>query len=411
MVTDSLRYWAIEMHVDGFRFDLATALAREDGDYSQGAAFFDAMRQDPAMARVKLIAEPWDLGPYGYQLGNMPPGWAEWNAQYRDTVRRFWKGDKGLVSEIASRVAGSSDIFGYRGRRPWASINFITAHDGFTLHDLVSYNDKHNEANGEDNRDGHEPNFSWNCGTEGPTGDPKIVGLRDQQKRNLLATLLLSLGVPMLLAGDEIGHTQGGNNNAYCQDNDISWLEWQELRPEDEALREFVRYLVRLRRQHRVFSRPRFFRGEVVSEAGLKDITWVTPEGVEVTGEYWGNESALSLGYVLGGAAGEFFTRGGQRDIDESFLVMMNAYYGDLDFRFPRLSTRMVWEALVDTAEPTGIAKDGKLWQPGERYPLRGHSFALFINRAPADAPIARAPEEVELDCTGPKAEDDAPPL
>jgi isoamylase len=409
MVTDSLRYWALEMHVDGFRFDLATALARENGDYSQGAAFFDAMRQDPAMARVKLIAEPWDLGPYGYQLGNMPPGWAEWNAQYRDSVRRFWKGDKGLVSELASRVAGSSDIFGYRGRRPWASINFITAHDGFTLHDLVSYNNKHNEANGENNRDGHEPNFSWNCGVEGPTDDPAIIGLRDQQKRNLLATLLLSLGVPMLLAGDEIGHTQGGNNNAYCQDNDISWLEWQELRPEDEALREFVRHLVRLRRQHRVFSRPRFFRGEVVSEAGLKDITWVTPDGVEVTGEYWGNESALSLGYVLGGAAGEFFTRGGQRDIDESFLVMMNAYYGDLDFRFPRLPTRMVWEALVDTAEPTGIAKDGRLWQPGESYPLRGHSFALFINRAPADAPIARA-QEVEIECTGPKAEGDAPP-
>jgi glycogen operon protein len=410
MVTDSLRYWALEMHVDGFRFDLCTALARENGDYSQQAAFLDAMRQDPAMARVKLIAEPWDLGPYGYQLGNMPPGWAEWNAQYRDTVRRFWKGDKGLVSEIASRVAGSSDIFGYRGRRPWASINFITAHDGFTLHDLVSYNDKHNEANGEDNRDGHEPNFSWNCGVEGPTDDPAIISLRDQQKRNLLATLLLSLGVPMLLAGDEIGHTQGGNNNAYCQDNDISWLEWQNIRPEDEALHEFVRYLVHLRRQHRVFSRPRFFRGEVVSEAGLKDITWVTPDGVEVTGEYWGNQNALSLGYVLGGAAGEFFTRGGQRDIDESFLVMMNAYYGDLDFRFPRLPTRLIWEALVDTAEPTGIAKDGRLWQPGESYPLRGHSFALFINRAPADAPIARAQEEVELDCTGPKAEGDAPP-
>ena len=410
MVMDSLRYWALEMHVDGFRFDLATTLARENGKYSQAAAFFDAMRQDPAMARVKLIAEPWDLGPYGYQLGNMPPGWAEWNAQYRDSVRRFWKGDKGLVSELASRVAGSSDIFGYRGRRPWASINFITAHDGFTLHDLVSYNNKHNEANGENNRDGHEPNFSWNCGVEGPTDDPAIISLRDQQKRNLLATLLLSLGVPMLLAGDEIGHTQGGNNNAYCQDNDISWLEWQELRPEDEVLREFVRYLVRLRRQHRVFSRPRFFRGEVVSEAGLKDITWVMPDGVEVTGEYWGNQSALSLGYVLGGAAGEFFTRGGQRDIDESFLVMINAYYGDLDFRFPRLPTRMVWEALVDTAEPTGIAKDGRLWQPGEIYPLRGHSFALFINRAPADAPIARTQDEVELDCTGPKAEGDAPP-
>jgi len=411
MVMDSLRYWALEMHVDGFRFDLTTALARENGEYSQGAAFFDAIGQDPAMARVKLIAEPWDLGPYGYQLGNMPPGWAEWNAQYRDTVRRFWKGDKGLVSEIASRIAGSSDIFGSRGRRPWSSINFITAHDGFTLHDLVSYNDKHNEANGEENRDGHDPNFSWNCGVEGPTDDPAIVGLRDQQKRNLLATLLLSLGVPMMLAGDEFGHTQGGNNNAYCQDSDISWLEWENIRPEDVALREFVRYLVRLRRQHRVFSRPRFFRGEVVSEAGLQGLPVVTPAGVEVTGEYWGNQSALSLGYVLGGAAGEFFTRGGQRDIDESFLVMMNAYYGDLDFRFPRLSTPLIWEALVDTAEPSGIAKDGRLWNPGETYKLRGHSFALFINRAPEDAPIAAAQEIVtEFECTGPKAEDDAPP-
>ena len=411
MVMDSLRYWALEMHVDGFRFDLTTTLARENGEYGQGAAFFDAISQDPAMARVKLIAEPWDLGPYGYQLGKMPPGWAEWNAQYRDTVRRFWKGDKGLVSEIASRIVGSSDIFGYRGRRPWSSINFITAHDGFTLHDLVSYNEKHNKANGEENRDGHDPNFSWNCGVEGPTDDPAIVGLRDQQKRNLLATLLLSLGVPMLLAGDEFGHTQGGNNNAYCLDNEISWLEWENIRPEDEALREFVRYLVHLRRRHRVFSRPRFFRGEVVSEAGLKDITWVTPDGIEVTGEYWGNESALSLGYVLGGAAGEFYTRGGQRDIDESFLVMMNAYYGDLDFRFPRLSTPLIWEALVDTAEPSGIAKDGRLWNAGETYPLRGHSFALFINRAPEDAPIAMAQEVViEFECTGPKAEDDAPP-
>jgi glycogen operon protein len=410
MVMDSLRYWAIEMHVDGFRFDLCTALARENGGYSQQAAFLDGMRQDPAMARLKLISEPWDLGPNGYQLGNMPPGWAEWNAQYRDSVRRFWKGDKGLVSEMASRIAGSSDIFGYRGRRPWASINFITAHDGFTLHDLVSYNDKHNEANGEENRDGHEPNFSWNCGVEGPTDDPEIISLRDQQKRNLFATLLLSLGVPMLLAGDEFGHTQGGNNNAYCQDNDISWLEWQDIRPEDEALREFVRYLVHLRRQHRVFSRPRFFRGEVVSEAGLKDITWITPVGVEATSEDWGNQNALSLGYVLGGAAGEFFTRGGQRDIDESFLVMMNAYYGDLDFHFPRLSTPLLWETLVDTAEPTGLAKDGRLWRPGETYPLRGHSFALFINRAPADAPIAQVQETVEFDCAGPKTEDDAPP-
>jgi glycogen operon protein len=215
----------------------------------------------------------------------------------------------------------------------------------------------------------------------------------------------------MLIAGDEFGHSQGGNNNAYCQDNDISWLEWQDVRPEDEALREFVRYLVHLRRQHRVFSRPRFFRGEVVSEAGLKDITWITPAGVEATGEDWGNQNALSLGYVLGGAAGEFYTRGGQRDIDESFLVMMNGYYGDLDFRFPRLSTPLLWEALVDTAEPSGLAKDGRLWQPGEVYKLRAHSFALFINRAPEAPAIATVEEALtEFDCTGPKVDQDAPP-
>jgi len=407
LVMDSLRYWALEMHVDGFRFDLCPALARENGDYSQRAAFFDAIRQDPAMARVKLIAEPWDLGPNGYQLGNFPPGWAEWNAKYRDSARRFWKGDGGLVPEMASRIVGSSDIFGYRGRRPWASINFITAHDGFTLHDLVSYEEKHNETNGEDNRDGHEPNVSWNCGAEGASDDPEILKLRDQQKRNLLATLLLSLGVPMLLAGDEFGHSQRGNNNAYCQDNETSWLDWEKIRPEDQALHDFVRYLIALRRTHRVFSRPRFFRGEAMSAAGLKDITWVTPAGIEATGEDWGDHDARSLGYVLGGAAGEFFTPGGQRDIDESFLVMMNAYYGDLDFHFPRLPTPLVWEALVDTAEPTGLARTGagqggRLWMPGESYPLRGHSFALFVNRAPA-ASAAMPEASAMTDCTGPK--------
>ncbi len=382
LVTNSLRYWAGEMHVDGFRFDLAPTLGREHGEYSQDSAFFDAIRQDPQLAGVKLIAEPWDVGPGGYQLGNFPPGWAEWNAEYRDVVRRFWKGDGGLVANMASRVAGSSDIFGYRGRRPWSSVNFITAHDGFTLHDLVSYNDKHNAANGEDNRDGHDGNFSWNCGVEGPTDDLEIVALRDRQKRNLLATLLLSLGVPMLVAGDELGRTQRGNNNAYCQDNEMSWLDWQHLRPEDEALHAFVRELIHLRRRHRVFSRPRFFRGEVLSEDGLKDITWVMPTGEEAKDEDWNNPVALTFGCVLGGAAGEFYTTGGQRDIDASFLVMMNAYHGELDFRFPRLSAELAWEALVDTAEPTGLVSDGKLYVAGHSYPLRARSFALFINRA-----------------------------
>ena len=386
LVMDSLRYWALEMHVDGFRFDLAPALAREGEGYTQGSAFFDAIRQDPVLTRLKLIAEPWDVGPSGYQLGRFPPGWAEWNAQYRDSVRRFWKGDTGLVAELASRVAGSSDIFGYRGRRPWASTNFITAHDGFTLQDLVTYNDKHNEANGEANHDGHDANFSWNCGVEGATDDPEIVALRDRQKRNLLATLFLSLGVPMLLAGDEFGRSQRGNNNAYCLDGPISWLDWNDVRPEDEALRRFVRHLIHLRRRHRVFSRPRFFRGEVLSDNGLKDITWVTPTGEEAIGEDWNNPIALSLGYVLGGAAGEFFTTGGQRDIDASFLVMMNAYHGDLDFRFPQLAVPMEWEALVDTFEPsgiaTGLASGGRLWRPGQSYPLRARSFALFIDRS-----------------------------
>ncbi len=405
LVMDSLRYWATEMHVDGFRFDLCTTLARENGDYGQGSAFFDAMRQDPVMTGLKLIAEPWDLGPYGYQLGNFPPGWAEWNGQYRDTLRRFWKGDQGLVADVASRVAGSSDIFGYRGRRPWASINFITAHDGYTLQDLVSYNDKHNEKNGEDNRDGNDSNFSWNTGVEGPTDDPEIIALRDRQKRSMLATLLLSLGVPMLLAGDEIGRTQQGNNNAYSQDNEISWTDWEHIRPEDQELGRFVAYLIHLRRQHRVFSRPRFLRGEVLSEAGVKDITWFTQSGKEARDEDWANPVALSLGYVLSGAAGEFLTPGGQRDIDESFLVMMSAYYGDLDFRIPDLAAPMSWEPLVDTSQPTGRVSDGRLYAPGEVYRLQPHSFALFINRAPRPDPPAQ--RESESDITIPAQDDD----
>ena len=383
LVMDSLRYWATEMHVDGFRFDLAPALARENGEYGQGSAFFDAVRQDPVMAQLKLIAEPWDLGPYGYQLGNFPPGWAEWNARYRDTLRGFWKGDRGLVADVASRVAGSSDIFGYRGRRPWASINFITAHDGFTLQDLISYNRKHNELNREDNRDGLDANFSWNCGSEGPSSDPGVTALRDRHKRNLLASLLLSLGVPMLLAGDEIGRTQQGNNNAYCQDNEISWTEWEMIRPEDQQLRRFVSYLIHLRRRHRVFSRPRFFRGEVLSEAGVKDITWLTPAGKEQKAENWSDPLAQSFGYVLSGAAGEFLTPGGQRDIDESFLVIMNADSNDIDFHIPLLAAPMAWETLVDTSRPSGLVEDDRTYAPGEVYPMRASSFALFINRAP----------------------------
>ena len=398
LVMDSLRYWVGEMHVDGFRFDLCATLGRARGEYRRDGPFFSAIRQDPLLSQVKLIAEPWDVGPGGYQLGNFPPGWAEWNAQYRDTVRRFWKGDQGVAAELASRLAGSSDIFGFNGRRPWASVNFVTAHDGFTLTDLVSYNEKHNERNAEANRDGHNANYSWNCGTEGATNDPEIASLRDQQKRNLIATLLLSLGVPMLLAGDEIGRTQQGNNNAYCHDNELSWIDWEHIRPEDERLRDFVRFLINLRRRHRVFSRPRFFRGEVVSEAGLKDITWLTPEGREATIEDWKNPVALSIAYVLGGAAGEFYTPGGQRDIDESFLVMLNAWHQDLEFRIPELPVTMSWERLVDTSTETGFGVNGRLFSPGEVFPLKARSFALFINRAPekpAPAPTGLLRREV----------------
>ena len=372
-------------------FDLCTTLGRENGDYTQDAAFFDAMRQDPVMAQVKLIAEPWDVGPFGYQLGNFPPGWAEWNGQYRDGVRRFWKGDKGLVAEMASRLAGSSDIFGYRGRRPWASINFITAHDGYTLQDLVSYEQKHNEANGEDNRDGHDANFSFNGGVEGPTDEPAIVAFRDRQKRNFMATLLLSLGVPMLLAGDEFGHTQHGNNNAYCQDNEIAWLDWENLRPEDAALRDFVRYLIRFRREHRVFSRPRFFRGEMLSEAGLKDITWVTPAGIEATGEDWGNPVGAVArlravrrrrGILYAGRAARH-----RRKLsgDDERLSRRSR------FSLPRLPTPLVWEAVVDTAEPTGLRRAGAYLETGRSVSAAG-AFVRAVHQPRAE-PGARTVE------------------
>ena len=380
MVMDSLRYWVTDMHVDGFRFDLAPVLGRWHGEFAQDSIFFDAVRQDPVLAQVKLIAEPWDLGPNGYQLGNFPPGWAEWNAHYRDTVRRFWKGDDGLIADLASRLAGSSDIFGRYGRRPWASTNFVTAHDGFTLEDLVSYNEKHNEANGEDNRDGHDANFSWNCGVEGPTDDPEIRVLRRRQKRNFFATTLLSLGVPMLLAGDELGRTQRGNNNAYCQDNDISWVQWGAISQEDAQLREFVRRLIALRRRHRIFSRPRFLRGEVVSGEGLKDITWLTPEGRESGLEDWSNSVAHCLGYVLGGGAGEFFTQGGQRDIDDSFLVVLNGYHGDVPFRLPELPIDGRWRLLMDTSLEHGFVEDGACCVAGDAFPLQARSTALFIH-------------------------------
>ncbi|MGH7152876.1 MAG: glycogen debranching protein GlgX, partial [Acetobacteraceae bacterium] len=297
MVTDSLRYWVTEMHVDGFRFDLGTILAREWYGFDEGGGFLDSCLQDPVLSRVKLIAEPWDMGPGGYQVGGFPPGWAEWNDKFRDTVRGFWKGDAGKLPDLATRLCASPDAFNRRGRKPWASVNFITSHDGFTLQDLVSYNDKHNEANGEDNRDGHSDNLSWNHGTEGPTDDTGILELRDRQKRNLLATLLLAQGTPMLLAGDEFGRTQRGNNNAYAQDNKISWVDW-DIDEYNRPLIDFVRKLTGLRRAFPILRRNRFLTGEYNADLETRDVSWLTPEATDMTEEQWRDPNARCIGLL-----------------------------------------------------------------------------------------------------------------
>ena len=375
MVMDSLRYWVEVMHVDGFRFDLAPALARQGHTVQQFAGFFNVVRQDPVLGRVKLIAEPWDVGHGGYQVGNFPIGWAEWNDRYRDGMRAFWKGDGGLTGEFARRLTGSSDLYGRSGRRPFASVNFITAHDGFTLHDLVSYNDKHNEANGEDNRDGHDHNRSWNCGVEGPTEDPAIRALRERQKRNLLATLLLSQGVPMLLAGDERGRSQGGNNNAYCQDNETSWIDWSE----DTAgrrLTEFVRMLLALRRSHRTFRRRDFFQGRPLHGSEVKDIHWLNPDGSEMNDAQWESAHASCLGvYLAGGNLGEP-DRYGVPARDDDFLLLFNARHEDAPFTLPPAGGD--WHALLDTFNEDGLAASGR-FAPGSAFPLRARSFALLM--------------------------------
>ncbi len=377
LIMDSLRYWVTEMHVDGFRFDLASALARELHEVDRLGAFFDVIRQDPVLNEVKLIAEPWDLGEGGYQVGNFPVGWAEWNDRYRDGMRAYWKGDGGRIGEFALRLTGSSDLYDRSSRRPYASVNFVTAHDGFTLHDVVSYNDKHNEANGEDNRDGHDNNLSWNCGVEGATDDPEIRALRERQKRNLLATLLLSQGVPMLLAGDEIGRTQSGNNNAYCQDNEIAWVDW-DLDAEKRRLLEFVRRLIALRRAHPVFRRRDFFQGHPIHGTGIKDIVWLKPDGTEMTAAEWDHEFARSLGVYLAGAAlGETDARG-HPVTDESFLILFNAHHEEMAFRLPDYDGRN-WSALVDTAHEDGLLSD-RVLEPGAQYRLCGRSLALFVH-------------------------------
>jgi glycogen operon protein len=351
MVTDSLRYWVEQMHVDGFRFDLATTLAREvDGGYDPHSGFLDAMRQDPVLARVKLIAEPWDLGPGGYRVGGFPPGWAEWNDKYRDIVRRFWKGEGGLIGEVAGRACASRDLFDHGGRRPWASVNFVTAHDGFTLRDLVSYNEKHNEANQEDNRDGTDANYSWNCGVEGPTDDASILELRARQQRNMLATLILSQGVPMLLAGDEISNSQQGNNNAYCQDNEIGWVDWQDRPPPEGDLCEFVGRLIGLRKRHAGLRRTRFLTGGTVGNGVLKDVTWLAPEGREKTDADWNHPEARCLCFLLAGHDG----RPGVPAVDDPLLVVLNAQHAPMRYALPRVDGIAAWESVIDTSDGSG---------------------------------------------------------
>ena len=379
MVMDSLRYWVEEMHVDGFRFDLASALARERGQVDHLGGFFDVIRQDPTLNRVKLIAEPWDLGTGGYQVGNFPLGWAEWNDRYRDGMRAYWKGDGGLIGDVAKRLTGSSDLYGRSGKKPHASINFVTAHDGFTLHDLVSYNDKHNEANGEENHDGSSHNLSWNCGVEGPTDDPEINALRERQKRNFLATLFLSQGVPMLVSGDELSRTQGGNNNAYCQDNEISWLDWT-MTDEKTALLGFVRRLIALRRSHPTFRRRDFFAGRPLHGGGLTDLLWLKADGLEMSDAEWDHEHARCLGMYLSGSAISDIGRHGRSIVDDDFLVVFNAGRDDVAFHMPAIEGEP-WRALIDTREASGVAAERTL-DGGSSYPLMGRSLVVLTRRA-----------------------------
>jgi isoamylase len=351
MVMDSLRYWATEMHVDGFRFDLATTLGRmwPDFSYRPWATFFQAVHQDPVLSRLKLIAEPWDTGAEGYQPGNFPILWSEWNGKYRDTVRRFWRGDEDIASEMGYRLSGSQELYQHNGRRPHASVNFVTAHDGFTLHDLVSYNSKHNEANGEENRDGVDDNFSWNHGAEGDTDDEAIISLRERQKRNLLATLLLSQGVPMIVAGDEMGRTQKGNNNAYCQDNELSWIDWT-LDDRKKALLRFTSRLIALRKSEGTLRRDHWFRGSQIWDSHLKDLAWFRPDGVETPAEDWQLPFVRTIGFLLGGDALVPPDEHGRRVIGDTLLVLLNAHDGDLDFTLPKINWGEAWERIVDTA-------------------------------------------------------------
>jgi isoamylase len=363
LIIDCLKYWVEEMHVDGFRFDLATVLGREDGGFNEHAAFFKALRSEPALAYIKLIAEPWDVGWGGYQLGRFPPGWSEWNDRYRDTMRSFWRGDAGKLGEFAERFAGSSDVFRHNGRKPTAGINFISAHDGLTLNDMVSYNERHNEANLENNADGHNNDLSWNCGVEGRSDDAEVMRLRNRQMRNFLATLFFSQGVPMLQAGDEFGRTQGGNNNAYCQDNELSWVDWR-LRGAHHGFLEFAQLLAQLRRRHVEFRRETFLKG-AASRAGVKDVTWLNVRGTEMTQGEWHESSAHVLGAWFGEHTGSV----------EHLLLLINSGGADQSFQLPAAPADGPWIRLFDTAEESIAAKSLGLVRS---YILQGHSFVLL---------------------------------
>jgi glycogen operon protein len=375
LVLDSLRYWVEEMHVDGFRFDLAPALARSPTEFNRLSSFFATLQQDPLLARVKLIAEPWDVGPNGYQLGNFPPGWAEWNGRYRDSIRRFWRGDEGRVAEMASRLSGSSDIFNPGDRSPYSGINFVTCHDGFTLHDVVSYERKHNEANGEENRDGTDENFSRNWGEEGETGSARVIQIRERMKRNFLATLAFSQGVPMISHGDELGRTQMGNNNAYCQDSKISWIDWDIKKPARELL-DFARLVFQIRKSNPVFRRRRFFAGNLLSESKVKDVSWIRPDGEEITQADWHDPEACVLGMLIHGDASDEVDERGRPNRGETLLLLLNNGVSMRYFQLPPIHQAGTWHAVVNTGEGPAVISDGGVKLGGQSLMLLGFEAA-----------------------------------
>ena len=382
LVMDSLRYWVNDMHVDGFRFDLASTLARDASGVNKLHAFFEIIHQDPVLSQVKLIAEPWDVGEGGYQVGNFPVLWAEWNGKYRDAVRSFWKGDEGHIGEMAYRLTGSPDLYQHSGRRPYASINFITAHDGFTLNDLVSYNDKHNEANGENNNDGDNNNHSWNHGAEGPTEDATINTLRRRQRRNFLTTLILSQGVPMICAGDEWARTQNGNNNAYCQDNEVSWLRW-ELDDEQNQQLNFTKKLIQLRREHPVFRRPKFFQGRRIRGSEIKDVMWFNSGGNEMSEDDWSGPYMRAMAMLLSGDTIDVLTFEGEPIRDKTFLLLINAHYEPIPFVLPG-QEHLEWRLVLDTADENGFVENAETFCSGDDFTVEDRAMKLLELKAGA---------------------------